>query len=168
MLALIGGAYPGFAPAIDESQAPIAKIQNALVEHFGVDYVPTIMQLSYYKDAPVYYSLNKPTLFKGRKTTTIKDLRELKYLTDEVLKSLGGENSPCRNTEVYNILTDTNFDYYHYKPGKFGEIQSSEVIQNVDTRFGFTFVESKKDLQIATAGQFLRGCIRFSRKSEPK
>ena len=57
------GGLSGFIPATDDFAGPITAIQEAYVEWYGLDKLPTIMRpsrFSYKENRPVYYSCSPP------------------------------------------------------------------------------------------------------------
>lgn len=113
---------PGFAPAQDDSAAPIGFIQQVYQQVYQLkNYAPIMMQPSYLSPgAAVFYSFQCPTLKdfapKGRKLASkFFDLREihhlLKVLTEEILKNQFQQE--CYRTSLFRLMERMEFRYFH-------------------------------------------------------
>ncbi len=123
LLATALGAVPGFAPALNDEQGPVAAWQKDFYEIYELDhYVATIMAPRHFSltrpDQPVYWSFHLPSYFesispKGEKTTLslIHEVHELLVHFREM--GLAGKLSGICNTPIETVLKQLQFNFYH-------------------------------------------------------
>lgn len=174
LLAIGVGELPGFAPAIDDSVAPVKGIQKAYIDIYNLkNYAPIIMQPYLFsladKDSrPVYYSLQYPnaTEFgpKSRsRSSIITDLYEIKSVFNKFLKALSSGKFNIQSTKYYDLLNSVNFDYFHNNVESYHDIKESREIPSGDCSFLQQF-ENYDNAGFPVISAFVTGCIRISHK----
>ncbi|MCK4608289.1 MAG: hypothetical protein KAT71_02300 [Gammaproteobacteria bacterium] len=171
ILAMGVGAYPGFAPATDDSAAPISRLQEIIINDYKLEgYAPIIMHPSYFsmyqKTSPIYYSLQYPTTFNfsptSKKTSNkIIDLLEIQYLLQKYLSEIVTDSLNINGTPLASIPTQVQYDFFHSNPERYNEVIDSDQLSVDDTRFLSAFSGRK----FSAKTPFLRGCIRISSKT---
>jgi hypothetical protein len=155
-IAIAEGTFPGFAPATDDSCAPVSIIQQAYIDHYLLKkYSPLIIQPSYIKNIGdyVYYSLTLPTLLewapKAMASASIMgEQKELKKLINLFVKATG------RN--------DLHLDYFHCEKDQLKEVRHSSEILIDDPRMQYleSFPNNK---EFCENSAFFKGCIRVQK-----
>ena len=174
VLSIIFGVAVGFRPLVDNKCLPLEAIQSAYVESYGLKrYIPTILgptqfDLSNSNTMPVYYSLNYPTSFrfspKSRKlATTGQELSELRYLLSSFFAEIRTGSIELDNTAFALLPTHVELEFFHSREDKYGEIQPSLKIPETDPDF-LVAAALHSDAKFAENGQFVRGCVKISRK----
>ncbi len=172
LFAIAGGSLPGFKPATDEAAAPIAFLQEAYVEGYGLsEYWPILMQLGHFcldtptLSAPVYYSLNYPTLaesdpdaLKGKTLITLLD--ELQLIMEKYQKGIETE-ALAQASSLYEVVQSTEFSYYHNDPSHFQRIKDNILLPTEDPRF----IVPDAQGEFPRHSPFLKGCIKIAAKS---
>ncbi len=166
LLLIATGGAPAFRVA-DTSQlaAPIESLQKAFIEIYQLKaYLPTVVYphlLDIRKDLQaVYYSLALPTLLEGtpnnnKNTTTLMlDIKDIKLLIETLLRELQPEQ---------NLIPNIEFEYFHSDEDKYGEIQSSKLIPELDPNF-LIDTQTFPDRIFCSTSSFWKGCIRISKK----
>ncbi len=171
LLAIGIGALPGYAPALDDSQAPIKALQDIFVQDYNIKYPPIIMQphiFSLYEQTrPVYYSLQFPAMLEfslksSTKSTAISDLYDVSMLIDKYLHDLQAERFNIESSPLHYLAEHVQYSYYHSKPSKFRNIVDSGIIANEDPAFMRDF--ASLDLEgFPKNSKFFNGCIRISK-----
>ncbi|MCL5260176.1 MAG: hypothetical protein M1561_00625 [Gammaproteobacteria bacterium] len=175
LITLTFGVFPGFTPAIDNTAGPIELLQKIYLEDYRLTkYVPTIMQPGCFSPEksrkPIYYSLNCPSTFefspKSRKfVNNLYDLRELKHVMEKVVDEIKCGRLRLDNTPIMDLMHNVNFDYFHNKNDKYGEVRPAEEIASEDPDLIKSLVTTKNKT-FASNGAFFRSCIRVSTKSQ--
>lgn len=155
----------GFAPLLDNDQAPVGEIQDFYKYAYGLEN-PIVMgvQKFNYKnndELPIYISLNqRNTLLENinssGKHTNISALSDIIYLNNSLREDILNDNVNSNNS-LKNLIELTKITYFHNSPSNNTMVRSSKFIPLEDERFmqcGQTFP------QRAT---FLNGCIRISK-----
>ena len=168
------GSTPGFKPATDELLAPVKLIQSAYMESYDLrKYAPILMHPSHFNPhdlnaSPVYYSSQLPTAIsfspRSRKlTSTLLDLKELKYIIDIYKEEISQRRVHLQNT-IIDIIPKIDYDYFHSKPDLRDGIRSSSRLPEEDSEFT-TILATQDELPFSYNGTFVRGCIRIKHKS---
>lgn len=174
LFAISVGELPGFAPALDDSCAPIQGIQKAYLEIYDLkSYAPIIMQPSLFdmndsKCRATYYSLQYPNAVelgpKSRsRSSLITDLYEIKSLLTKYLSELNSGQFNLEGTPLHNFIKLGGFDYFHDNAGPYYGIQESGEIPKDDDSFLAAFKNSKNN-EFPSISTFVRGCIKISLK----
>lgn len=166
------GSVSGFAPAIDNSFAPIERIQEAFLDVYKLqDYAPIIMQ-PYFFDMynpnarPVYYSLRFPTsiefsLKSSEKTTVITELFSVKSLLSRYLYEISRNYFNLKDTVFYDIIQKAKYDFFHIDTEKYQGIKENKEIPKEDE----SFMNKKfKNKEFPNMNSFLMGCVKISIK----
>ncbi len=170
LFAIAAGSLPGFKPATDETAAPIHLLQEAYVEGYGLtEYWPVLMELASFslKDkAPVYYSLNYPTLaqcdpgaFKGKSLITLLD--ELQLVVEKYQKGIRSDTLAMASS-LYETAQEVEFSYYHSDPGEFLNIHDNTLLPIEDPRFVIPGASG----EFPKHSPFLKGCIKIAAKPD--
>jgi len=170
------GEAPGYAPAIDESSLPVAAIQQAYIQSYGLKkYIPTIMQPTYFNENKkvnaVYYSLQNPSTYsfspKSTQTaSTLSEMRELAHIIDIFTNELASKDVICSDTVINDLGTGLEFNYFHNKHDNHNIIQPSAQILENDSRFNKIQCKTQPHYhsEFSADAPFVRGCIKISTK----
>jgi hypothetical protein len=175
LVAIALGAAPGYAPATNEDFLPLAVLQKAFVEAYGLEkYTPTIMEPRMFHfdrgDSPVYYSFHTPStlLFspKSRRTATrMHDIRDFKDLTETYFEAMTEKHGLCVGTIMSEMAESVEFLLMH------NEVDSQETIEDVgrleqlDPRFQFVTPGCERPgARFPKDAAFFRGLIVVKRK----
>ena len=172
---LIGnGVLPAFAPAVDDTCAPIKTMQKIFIEDYKLrDYIPTFMQPTFFdmkgdSQSMVYYSLQQPTLLETSLASknlqsVIKAIPEIAYLIDTFKLEVEEGSIKAQDTPIETFARKVNFDYFH-----------NEINPNLDyvRHTGQMPSEDKNLLSTPTSNnrifaetsKFINGCVRISSK----
>lgn len=175
LMALSNGATPAFAPAIDNSAAPISCFQNLFLEDYRLKkYHPTIMHMHHFSQQekrPVYYSFQIPTtmLFSPRSNnalSTMTELRELKYITEVLMSEIQKGYLGVERTPFMDIANNVQFRFFHNEKDKSQEIEFANNLAAIDPAFMLT---SGNDgiYSFPEHSPFFRGCVSITTKDEP-
>ncbi|NCX94623.1 MAG: hypothetical protein EBX40_08100, partial [Gammaproteobacteria bacterium] len=149
------GAVPGFRPAYlaspkfslkdAEIAGPIAEIQRAYLEEYGLKiYVPTLMVPHHFNQKDdckhIYYSLQVPTLLdsvpKARSQVSLMvELRELKDLVHAFIQDARSGKLSIAGTPVEWLVHKVKFDFFHSDVDQYGEIRKSADLPIEDPSF---------------------------------
>lgn len=176
LLSMATGSTLGFSPAIDDSLAPIKKLQKIYIEEYGLeDYAPVIMQPSAFlsnnpKSRPIYYSLQFPTapefsLKSSERTTTLTDLCLLRSLLNKYIREIASSRLNVKETLLYDAAIKVNYDFFHSTTGNYSDIKETKNIPVEDTSFTEA-IKHPKAGDFSNKAKFLNGCVRISRKLE--
>lgn len=153
----------GFAPLAekDEMMAPVASIQNAYLQYYGLkQYIPTLFAPAYLSSClAVYYSFLSPTLLSLSPNhnfrNTLEDQRNVRNILNLFQQSLS-------NYPVYQkfMLHEIQFQFFHFEADPTHNILSVDNLLHFDTTLN-QFAQNS-NLNFAENGPFLRACIRIS------
>jgi hypothetical protein len=165
----LGGA-PGFAPAVDNSSAPISRLQRIFSDVYQLGlYEPIIMQPSFldWQDpgSSVYYSLNYPTTTefspRSRKLTNkIADIAEMQRLITQYVASLAGDKLQLSALPLEELQNRIGFEYFHSDNERSAGVLSTSQIPVLDRRF----VVRDSDALFPSESPFINGCVRMKVK----
>ena len=169
------GMLPGYVPACNDDALPLAELQAAFLEYYGIKYIPTIMHPKrvHFRDTPsenVYFSLQYPSMLisspKARgSATALYELRELNHIMNVYMEELS-HNPTYANTMLGDIANNVSFQYFHNDTDPHDLVNLSGELIEQDLRFRFLSRGlPKKGLQFAHDGKFLRGSIAIKNKS---
>jgi len=173
-LLMIGlGTGVGFGTATNNELAPIELLQKVYLESYGLRrYAPTLMHPVHFSifdlSNPVYYSLSLPTTLafspKSRKiSSTLHDLSELKHILTVFFDEVRCSRLKIEDTVIGKLATHTNFDFFHNKYDRHGEIRSTREMVEGDLALLHSLNQHDKK-EFAESGTFVRGCVRISHK----
>lgn len=174
LLAIGVGAVPGFAPAIDNSVAPISNLQRAYLEVYNLkEYAPIIMQPCFFSASeksyrPVYYSLPFPnaidfSLKNRTRTSLITDLYEVMSLLSKYVSELASGKLNIKSTPLDQLIKSVSYEFFHNNVENYrGMIESYEMPKEDNTFLEILDVcRGKKFPEMST---FVKGCVRITRK----
>jgi hypothetical protein len=174
ILTIATGSIPGFAPATNDSLAPVKKLQEIYHEVYGLkEYAPIIMQPTYFslknpESSPVYYSLQLPaalefSLKPRERTTALIDLYHTKSLLSKYVDELKQEYVNIHGTLLHDAITKLKYDFFHSANNNLKDIQDSIVIPSEDNTFEKAAGIYKNE-NFPNRANFLNGCVRISHK----
>ncbi len=170
------GYMSGFSPATTEIAGPIANIQAAYINDYGLKaYPPIIMhptrfQLFNPDSSPVYYSLQFPCSIefgpKSRSRTTLfKDLYEIQYLLAKYVEEIAKNQFNIEKTTLFEVIKNVDFTFFHTKSEIENNICDSARMPQED-KYLLTTIDGKVYDDFPTTCAFVKGCIRITNKSE--
>lgn len=169
IIAIALGEFPGFRVGVDDSALPISVIQEALLNDYALKhYIPTIIHAARFdfQSSPfaAYYSFQFPSVPASvnkakRLTTTLHDLRELKYIFDHYHEAVTQQTTGLHETVIGQMLESTALHFLHSKKDIHNEINLSNTVDTFDPHFHHCSVTINEDKTPSYAGAFLRGCI---------
>lgn len=173
LLTIAAGAIPGFGVAVTNEAAPIDLLQKIYVNYYGLKYTPTILHPTYFNwektgEKPVYYSFQYPTSieFSPRSrepTNTLYELSQTKHILNVVIHEINQRKLKIEHGIIAKITNSTQFDFFHSKVDRHGDIQPTKTMPIEDPRL----IQSKApdvSSEFAATGTFVRGCVRLSQK----
>lgn len=168
---IAANSAPGFKPATTEDSAPIKLLQDIYTNEYGLgeeNHSNVIMEpanFSYQTGAPVYYSLNYPTLARHNPDT--HKTRSLITLLDAVerITQVYQQNIPLSIPTIKSlcdVAAQTDFTFYHCHSDQqtYRNILNHSVIAGEDPRF----TEGQSG-EFALHSAFFKGCIKISKKT---
>lgn len=174
LFAMACAAVPGFSPAIDSTPGPIADIQRIYTEVYGLDKAPIIMAPRHFiindKYQPVYYSINFPTRFRSiprgnSKINLSQDIHQIRSLIEYFYVSFYDGKLKLGNTMLESVLNSVKFNYFHIEPSRAAGIMDPSKMPETDNNL--LLVNGKtSSLPFKHDSQFLRGCIRISKRAD--
>lgn len=168
LFGILAGGTPGFAPATDESAAPIKLLQEAYVNVYRLKkYHPVIMQpalYSYLDKKPVYYSLNFPTALEfaqksNKKNSAISDLFSVKSLLEKYRYAMLNDGFEVGQTRLVQNLQNANFRFLHGSASEYNIIDSNEVIPTLDARFNTSFLNDTTEKNFPRKSTFISAAV---------
>jgi hypothetical protein len=174
LVAISLGAASGFAPAMNDDNGPISRLQTIFRDIYQLDlYEPIIMQPTFlnWQDAEssVYYSLNYPTTTgfsprSRRLTNKIIDLAEIRHVINHYLAGMEGDRLQLSATPLGELRKRVNFEYFHSENVRSEGIQSTADIPVVDRNFSV----KGSAAAFPRDSPFINGCVRIAvKKADP-
>ncbi|HVV68175.1 MAG TPA: hypothetical protein VHE99_03935 [Gammaproteobacteria bacterium] len=172
LLAMGIGAMPGFASALDDSAAPIRRLQEFFVTIYQLnEYAPIIMQPQFFSlenPRSIYYSLQYPTTIefspKSRESSTkIFDLYQIKSLLSRYFSEIRLDRLNLKGTPIYELLDSVKFDFFHTDPENYSGIRLSKEIPVEDPTFFEQLIDGASR-NFPVNSPFIRGCVRIAAK----
>lgn len=173
LLAMGIGALPGFAAALDDSAAPVRRLQDVFTSIYQLqDYAPIIMQPQFFTlehARPIYYSLQYPTTIefspKSREgSTKIFDLYEIKSLLTKYITDIHSDALNVSGTPLYDLPEKVQYDFFHTDIENYTGIRLSKDISVEDATF--TQVPAGMSNNFPANSTFIRGCVRITAKTK--
>jgi hypothetical protein len=167
-------AFPGLAPARDNSAGPFQEIQEIYIKEYGLkNYPPVIMQSEVFNmrdlsGHPVYYSLQFPnaTEFKPNsrlRISSITDLYQIKLLMDCYERELISSKFNLGNSSFHELFRYVQYDYFHGGVTLLkGMLDSAEIAK--EDKGLLTTIDGAVYKNFPDTCSFVRGCIRLSHK----
>lgn len=174
LIALSIGALPGFRPAIDDSLAPISRLQAAYTDARGYalkKYAPIIMEPSYFsakKGSPIYYSLQYPTttefsLKSSERVSTITETHLVHSLMKKFLLEIRENKLKMSETPLEFLSEGVCFDYFHNDVSEYRDLRDGCQIPHEDDNFSKA-AALYSDLPFPKNSSFFNGCVRITKK----
>jgi hypothetical protein len=171
LFALGVGAVPGFQPAIDNSVAPISRLQDIYLNDYKLkNYAPIIMQPGFFSlkkaSSPVYYSLQHHTSIEfspkpSNRNSAITDLGGVSYLLEKYLAEIKAGNLNISATPLSILAEHGKFDFFHNNISSYETIMEAANISMEDSRFDNSW-RGKENKIFPKNSSFFNGCIRIS------
>jgi hypothetical protein len=178
LVKLMMGRLPGFAPAVDDSMAPITQLMDIFINIYRMRYyLPVFMQPAYYdNNLPLYYSLQKPAFLhpyandtnSNRTITMLTGICDTMNAFKEYLSSHKCP-IPIDNTPLSKMINTVELDYFH--PQGEGNINSNiQSLVDEDPRFTSLVnqVNTNDKLEFPIPSAFFNGCIRIRPAKAPE
>jgi hypothetical protein len=166
MFIIAGNSAIGFKPATTDDMGPIADLQQAYINVYGLKGTnnnAVIMEPAKFdinSKLPIYYSINKPTFIQNsleasKKKSQILLLEEIRWLNEIYRKNILAKKEHVKF--LYDVTVSTNFSYYHTNPQDYDNIKEASLLAVEDERF-------TKNLPglFPTNSAFFKGCIKIS------
>ncbi|MCX7122569.1 MAG: hypothetical protein NTV32_02655 [Gammaproteobacteria bacterium] len=174
LFAVAAGIFPAFQPATDNSFMPRTLIQEIYLNEYGLkDYIPVIMQPSLSRPGEILYSsLGMPISVEyspksALSSSNINDLSELMGLLKRYVKELLSRDLDIARTNLYRIVQNNKFDFYHVNSEDRKDIQTVEALIARDPRFIQDARHGNEAFPVHS--RFFKGCIAlFNEKSIDK
>lgn len=171
LISIALGSIPGHAPAVDDGQAPISRIQDAYMNVYGLKkYYPTLMIPKLFtpkKDSrSVYYSLHFPTAIElslkaSEHSSTITDLYEVSSLISKYYDEWFALHVDRQEQPAQAMLQSVVFDYFHTDASQYVQISPVSKLAEDDSSFCQTLVDCHYH-RFCVNSSFVRGCIRIA------
>lgn len=170
LILLVLSKLPGFAPAVDESAAPVQEFIRTYLDGYKIRYyMPVFMQPAYFEEGrPIYYSLQKPSFLypffvDNNSSRTINVMNGIAEVMSQFREYILSERCPIsvERSPLLAALESAQIDYYH--PQGEGKIKSGlDQLVSEDPRFTFIFNKLKREnLGFPIYSVFFNGCIRL-------
>jgi len=154
---------------------PIDVIQDVLLNDYSLKhYIPTLVHAARFdyqqSDFATYYSFQFPTVLASinkakRLTTTLHDLRELKYIYDHYRDAVTQKTIGLHDTVIGQMLEQVDLHFLHSKKDIHDEISLSQTVDTFDPHFRHCMPTISNDKSPSYSGAFLRGCIGITNPS---
>jgi hypothetical protein len=171
ILAITIGAVPGFRPALNDTLAPIKKLQQVFEEEYKLKYAPIIIEPATFsvfdqKNRPVYYSLNYQTAIKmskksSNRSSTVTDIYQIRSLLMKYMQDILNKNLNITDTLLYEMIKIVEYDFFHHDSSEYKEIFSSTAIFDEDSSFKEACAHCKVQ-EMPKNPPFFNGCVKIS------
>jgi len=160
------GHFPGFNAAdAKELDVPTKVIQDCYVNVYSLkEYLPIIMRSTKVRhtEYSIYYFMTYPTLLAGfptvRSTPSIlMDIKDIK----RIIETLHNKLPQVAHPEIYKIISDIHFEFYHSEFDKMQEIQHSSLLPKNNPHI-LGNCNKYKDRSFPVNSPFMAGCIEIS------
>jgi len=174
LIAVALGVLPGFAPALNDDEAPVQGLQEDFYIHYGLKkFAATIMVPRHFTPTkpsePVYWSFQFPTHIESApKPKTMGSVLSIMLEVHELLslfcratterKLMGLTNHP-----IYETIKRVQFDFFHSESDPEGIVRLCREMPLEDKRL----ISSPKKFgkrEFSEISPFVRGCVRISLK----
>ena len=169
ILAMSIGAYPGFAPAVNNVLAPIERLQEIYADIYELENIPIIMQPTYLNqknpEHPIYYSLTYPTTISfspksRRNANKISELKEIQHVLKRYVEQIANTEFNIHDVPLANVPQSIQFDCFHTSQIS-KEIRDGALIFEEDNTFSKLSIK-KQGYNFPDKSPFLRGCVRIA------
>lgn len=163
------GALPGFAPAIDDSLAPIHRIQEIYQNLYGLkQWAPIIMQPTFFNSfsskQPVYYSLQFQSAMElspksSKRSSALADTYMVSALIEKYLQDVQKGYLNVERTPLFELSKSVQYDFFHDDPGNYPRIKSCATLPKEDPVFGMA-MKYCDNSSFPQYSSFFSGCAR--------
>lgn len=167
IFATAAGGIVGFQVALDEQMLPLTLVQNVYDDIYKIkEHTPIIFQPGKFDTElrkTTYYSLQFPTTLEfapraKKDSSTLHELLELKHIISTFLAEIEKNGLPVEDPMLEKVVQEATFQFFHSKPDKFGEINSSSQLLYVDSSIERN-LKNNPTKSFPSTGTFARGCI---------
>lgn len=163
----------GFAPAIDNTDAPISTIQDIYVNgsYKLKDYLPVLVAPRLLdRSRPVYYSLNNITAmefseYQNKRNNLFQSIEQVKKAVDAFIKGIRLSKLNLNSSHFYENLSNTTFEYFNDHVVPSSGIQPVKALFEQDKDFNKVLISTKNKL-LPVKGNFVQACIKLSKKQD--
>lgn len=176
LLSIGVGGVPGFAPALNNEQAPIKTIQKAYIDIYKLkEYCPVILQPTLFSMDPaisrsVYYLLNFPMSIEfspktNMKISNIADLCMIRNLLTTYLNEISSNKLNISETPYYAVCMQIEYKLFHSNSEQYYEIFDTSKIPTEDPSFLTSLIENNENTKFPHDSSVIKGgCIRIQKK----
>lgn len=168
------GALPGLAPARNDLAGPFQSLQKIYLEDYKIkNHPPIIIQPDIFdmydsNQYPIYYSLQFPNALEFKpnsrsRESIISDLHEIRSLLIRCEKELLSGKYNIHNTSLSDVLSHTQYDYFHNCDDLHIGMRNSDKMPLEDSGL-ITTLDDNLYSSFPDRSAFVSGCIRLSRK----
>lgn len=116
---------------------------------------------------PIYYSLQHPTMpglsiKRNDRISANNEIIAIDYILPYFMEAMRSKEGMLKNTIFSQLSELIEFKYFHNVPCGKENILNSDSLQNLDTRFLYSYNNVKG--KFCSEGKFLRGCVQISSK----
>lgn len=161
------GELPAFSANIrQELCAPVSLLQQAFLDIYKIDYIPTIMaaaHLSNLQEESRYYSCNFPTFIEtsyinGGIRNALANIKEIYDIFVEFKKAVLTGKIKVNNTPIHDLIKHAQFDFIHTHYNNFLTLSVKLPDQDkclLDIPAGYAAKE------FCSGSNFFKGCVRI-------
>ncbi len=170
--AIACGDMPAFRPAeADDVGLPLAMIEAAYLDAYGIDHAPTIMCPTYFRHSdaalPLYYSLAHPTLLGGsalmaQRTSLMSELRECQRLVGLLETTVAA----MADGPDAAAIPAVDFRYFHSGGEAVAGVHPSAAMVEGDSVIENSLQDRFAGKAFSEHARFAKGCIRIARASD--
>lgn len=172
LIAIAVGGLPGFAPAINDQDAPIELIKQTYKDIYQLKHYPPIImtptrfQLYSTESRPCYFSLQYPTALEMAPRTTsrlsaINDLEQIQTALYDYISDIKQGRYSLSQTPFEDQANHVNYDFFHNQSTQHALIKHSSLAFEQDPYLKSQISSTK---QAPIDASFFRGCIRIMRR----
>jgi len=168
LYAISAGFYPGLAVAAEES-APIAFLQQAMVDIYGLQNVPLFFSNQYFNmnhPKPAYYSLQFPALMefspKSREASNIVNMVELHDVLQTIISHHRQLDKRIQDSPLYSWANRVHYDFFHTSPLGYEKVIQRAINTPAEDQKMQQCIDKFPSLSFNHSASFFRGCVRIS------
>lgn len=175
LYAISAGGTPGFAPALDNEQAPVQLIQQVYTDVYKIkEYCPVILQPTLFsmdkkETRPVYYLLNFPTAIEfspktNMKVSNVADLCMVRNLLSIYKNEISSSNMKISSTPYYRASLEVEYKLFHSSADQYYEIYDTQNIPIEDAAFTKSLTKNSHNKFPHDSSIMKGGCVRIKLK----
>lgn len=171
-LAVSVGALPAFRPLIDDSVAPVKKLQQIFEETYKLRYAPVIIGPTNYSvfehDSSVYLPFNYETAIQlspqsNQRDSILTVMYNMNSLHEKYHYEIMHSDLKISDTVLYRLMKSVKFTYCHHDATHYPNMKSAQEIVSADSTFQQAVIGCKQQ-EMPKNAPFLNGCIQISVK----